>query len=160
MARLSKTYAASAKKDADAQCAAVREQTRSATHRKRDAEIAKLNTAIDHLGHVTIGGRCTAVNAMIRRAATEAPAGISILISDLENDCPPYTLAVATAPGNRVFIVPVGSHTRPIEEWFDSAQARFAQRLPGVRLLESFNLDVVFQFITGGRGVSKLGSRE
>lgn len=46
---------------------------------------------------------------MIRRAATEAPAGISILISDLENDCPPYTLAMTSTPKNRVLIVPLES---------------------------------------------------
>jgi len=150
--RLSKTYASSAKREADAKCDAARDAALAAAHRQRDAEIAKFNAAIDHLGDLRIIGRCTAVNAMIRRAAAETPAGISILISDLENDCPPYTLTVPSEPGNRLFVIPVGSRTRPVEQWFDSAQARFAQRMPAARLVEPFNLDVVFRVILGVRG--------
>lgn len=147
VAKLSRAYAERAMQEAKAKCEASRRFARSEAQKQRTAEIVKLNAAISQVTGMKLTGHCTAVNAMLRRAVTEMPRGISILISDLENDCPPHSLP--TVAGNRLFIIPVGSRSRPVEDWFDSTQARFARQMPGTRFVESFSIDVIIDAIRG-----------
>ena len=156
LARISKTYVEAAKKTASAKCEVGRNQTRIEALKQRKDEISKLNAAIQRLAEMKLGGHCTAVNAMLRRASQETPAGFSILISDLENNCPPLTLPASMPSRNRLFIIAVGSRTRPVEQWFDSAQSHFARIMPSARLLESFNLDNIFQAISGGAKLAQV----
>jgi hypothetical protein len=129
------------------QCDQFRAQTRRETEVGRSTEISKLSAAIDRLAELRLPGRCTAVNALIRRAVRERPNGISIIVSDMENSCvsrePPADLRTE----NQTFLVPVGSRQHPIEESFDSIQARFSHSMPLVQVLESFRLAVIMNAI-------------
>ena len=148
IARLSRTYGESAKRDADRKCDELRAQARRDDGTRRTAEIAKLAAAIDQLAGLNLPGRCTAVNAMIRRAVRETPNGISIVVSDLENSCAAQNLPAALRPENRVFIIPVGSRLHPIETWFDAIQSRFARTMPWIQVIEPFRMESIIDAIT------------
>ena len=145
--QLSKSYADAARREAERQCAERRSQALREDTTRRSAEIAKLAAAIDQLPGLKLPGRCTAVNAMIRRAARETPNGISIVVSDLVSSCA-KGLPANLQPDNQVFIIPVGSLQRPIEDGFDAIQARFAQTMPAVRVVEPYRLDTIINAIT------------
>jgi hypothetical protein len=148
IARLSKTYAESARRDAARQCEELRAQAHREDATRRAAGLAKLAEAIEKLSGLSLPGHCTAVNAMIRRAGRETPNGISIMISDLENTCPSQGLPASLHPENQVFIIPVGSRQHPIEAGFDAIQSRFAQTMPWIRVIEPFRLDTIIEFIS------------
>jgi len=148
LARLSRSYAETAKRDAARQCGERRDQARREAAIQLSAELAKLNGAIDQLAGLKVLGRCTAVNAIIRRAVRETPNGVSIVISDLENSCASRGLAANSQPENLVFVIPVGSRQHPIEEQFEAIQSRLAQTMPGVQVIESFRLEVVMNAIS------------
>jgi hypothetical protein len=147
IARLSKSYAENARREAERLCDARREQARREVTAQRSAEIAKLNAAIDHLSTLHLPGRCTAVNAIIRRAVRETPNGISIVISDVENTCPSRGLPVNLQPDNRVFIIPVSSQQHSIEEGFDAIQERLTRSIPWIEVVESFRLEAIMNAI-------------
>ena len=146
--RLSKPYAEASQRDAARKCDELRAQVRREDNARRSAEIAKLGAAIDQLSGQNLPGHCTAVNAMIRRAARETPNGISIIVSDLENSCASQGLAANLQPENQVFIIPVGSRQRPIEVGFDAIQSRFARTMPWIHVIEPFRLEAIIDLIT------------
>jgi hypothetical protein len=148
IARLSRSYAETARRDASRQCSELQVQARREDSARRSAEIAKLTAAIDQLSGLKLPGRCTAVNAMIRRAVRETPNGISIVVSDLENSCASQGLPANLQPENRVFVIPVGSRQRPIETGFDTIQSRFARTMPWIQVVESFRLEIIIDAIT------------
>jgi hypothetical protein len=147
IARLSKTYAETARREAARKCDELRAQARREDGTRRAAEIAKLLTAIDQLASLNMPGRCTAVNAMIRRAVREIPNGVSIVVSDLQNSCAAQPLPADLQPENRVFIVPVGSQQHPIEASFDAIQSKFARTMPSINVIEPFRMEVIIDTI-------------
>ncbi len=129
------------------QCDQLRQQARKEAETGRSTEISKLAAAIDRLAELKLPGRCTAVNALIRRAARERPNGVSIVVSDMENSCASREPPPNVQPENQTFVIPVGSRQHPIEEEFDGIQARFARTAPWVQVIESFRLEVVMSSI-------------
>src|ERR1017187_5372437 len=123
IAKLSRSYAETARRDAARQCDEFRAKARREAALQRSAEIAKLTEAIDRLSGLKLPGRCTAVNAMIRRAVRESPNGISIVVSDLENSCASQGLPTNLQRENQIFLIPVSSQQHPIEEGFDSIRS-------------------------------------
>ena len=115
--------------------------------RRAAAAIVKLNTAIDQLVLMNLPGRCTAVNAMMRRAVRETPAGVSIVVSDLENTCVSQSLPANLRPENRVFIVPVGSRQHPIEAAFEGIQSRYARTMPWIQVIEPFRMETIIESV-------------
>jgi len=148
IARLSKSYAETAKREAARKCDELRAQARRENSARRSAEIAKLAAAIDQLASMNMPGRCTAVNAMIRRAVRETPNGVSIVVSDLENSCAAQALPAGLQRENRVFIVPVGSKQHPIEAGFDAIQSRFARSMPWIQVIEPFRMELIIDMLT------------
>lgn len=148
IAKLSRTYAENARRDATRQCDAKRDQARRDAAVQRAAEAEKLNSAIDRLSGLRLPGRCTAVNAIIRRAVRESPNGVSIVISDLENSCASRGLPANLRPENKVFLIPVGSRLHSIEEGFEAIQERFARTMPWIQVIESFRMDAIFNAIS------------
>ena len=148
IAKISRTYAAGEKREADRKCDEKRNQVRQQDAARRAAEIAKLTAAIDQLAGMNIQGHCTAVNAMVRRAVRETPNGVSIVVSDLENSCAAQALPANLQPENRVFIVPVGSKQHPIEAGFDAIQSRFARTVPWIQVIEPFRLEAIIDAIS------------
>ncbi|HLN28250.1 MAG TPA: hypothetical protein VE957_07085 [Terriglobales bacterium] len=146
--RLSKPYAETARRDAARKCDELRTQARREDSARRTTEIAKLAAAIDQLAGLNLPGRCTAVNAMIRRAVRETPNGVSIVVSDLENSCVAQGLPANLQPENRVFIIPVGSRQHPIEAGFDAIQSRFARTMPWIQVIEPFRLEAIIDAIS------------
>lgn len=120
------------------------EETQAAA---RAADVSKLNAAIDLLSGLKLTGNCTAVFAAIRRAANEGLSGTSVVVSDMQNDCRSPGLPDNLKADNDVFLVPVSSHSRPIEEAFNSIQASFAS-VRWVRVIEPYRLDLVVQSVT------------
>jgi len=147
IARLSRTAEEAARRESQRKCDGLRDQARREAAVQRSAEIAKLTAAIDNLAGRKFMGRCTAVNAMIRRAATESPNGISVIISDLLNSCASIAVPASIRPENRVFVIPVGSHQRSIEESFDAIQARLGRSLPWLQVVESYRMDAIMEAI-------------
>jgi hypothetical protein len=84
---------------------------------------------------------------MLRRAASETPNGVAILVSDMENDCPPRGLPLGLRMGNKLFVIPVGFRLHPVEERFDEIQYRLAKSMPSVRVIEMFRIQEVFDAI-------------
>lgn len=146
IARLSKAYAETAKREAVRKCEEARNQVRREENARRSAEIAKLTAAIEQLGDLKLPGHCTAVNSMLRRSVRETPNGVSIVVSDLENTCPAQPLPANVRPSNRVFVVPVGSKQHPIEAGFDGIHSRMAQAVPWVCLIEPFRVADIIEF--------------
>jgi hypothetical protein len=146
--RLSKTYAENAKRDAARKCEELRDQAHRDDTARRATEIAKLAAAIDQLAAISMPGRCTAVNAMVRRAARETPNGVSIVVSDLENSCVAQALPAGLQPENHVFIVPVGSKEHPIEAGFDAIESRYARSMPWIQVIEPFRMDLIIAMLT------------
>lgn len=147
IARLSRSYADAEKQKAAQKCDLLRTQARRDSDAQRASEIAKLMAAIDGLSGLKITGRCTAVNAMIRRAAGETPKGVSIIISDLQNTCASSGLPTGVKPDNQVFVIPVASRDRSVEEGFDALQLRFTRALPWLQVIESYRLDTIMNAI-------------
>lgn len=147
IAKISRTYAAGAKREANRKCDEKRNQALQQDNARRAAAIAKLTTAIDQLATMNMAGKCTAVNAMIRRAGRETPNGVSVVVSDLENSCAAQALPANLQPENRVFIVPVGSKQHPIEAGFDAIQARFTRTMPWINVIEPFRINVIIDRI-------------
>lgn len=148
IAKISRSFAETAKRDATRQCDAKRDQARRDAALQRAAEAEKLNAAIDRLSALRLPGRCTAVNAIIRRAVRESPNGVSIVISDLENSCASRGLPTNLRPENQVFLIPVGSRQHSIEEGFDAIQERFARTMPWIQVIESFRMDAILNAIS------------
>src|ERR1017187_577141 len=148
IAKLSRSYAETARRDAARQCDEFRAKARREAALQRSAEIAKLTEAIDRLSGLKLPGRCTAVNAMIRRAVRESPNGISIVVSDLENSCASQGLPTNLQRENQIFLIPVSSQQHPIEEGFDSIQARFARTMPWAQVIEAFRLEIIIDSIS------------
>ena len=146
IARLSKSYAESAKREATRKCEELRTQARNEDDARRSAEIPKLTTAIEQLVELKLTGRCTAVNSMLRRAVRETPNGVSLVVSDLENTCTAQPLPATLQPSNHVFVVLVGSKQHPIEAGFDSIQSRMAQAMPWINVIEPFRLADIIEF--------------
>jgi hypothetical protein len=147
IARLSKTYAETARREAARKCDELRAQAWREDGARRAAEVAKLLTAIDQLASMNMPGHCTAVNAMIRRAVRQIPNGVSIVVSDLQNSCAAQPLPADLQPENRVFIVPVGSQQHPIEASFDAIQSKFARTMASINVIEPFRMEVIIDTI-------------
>lgn len=148
IARLSKSYAENARRDAARKCDELRAQARRDAAIQRAAEIGRLADAVNRLPGLKLPGRCTAVNAIISRAARETPNGISIVITDLENTCSRRGVVIRPELANQVFIVPVGSQQHSIEEGLEGIQSRVGRTMPWARVVESFRLEIIMDFIT------------
>ncbi|HLJ45448.1 MAG TPA: hypothetical protein VKU01_05550 [Bryobacteraceae bacterium] len=125
------------------QCDQLRAAANKEAGVSRAAAIAKLSTTVDRLSEIKLPGRCTAVVAMMRRAARERPNGLSLVITDGENTCPSAEPPPNFRPENRTFLIPVGSREHPIEAGFDAIEARFRRTMPWVKVIEPYRLDVV-----------------
>jgi hypothetical protein len=136
---ISKSYAAVQQR----RCDQLRVVARQGAAKTRSAEISRLSAAIDRLSELKLPGRCTAVNAIIKRAARERPNGVSIVIGDMVNSCAGPAAGADFQQENQIFVIPVGSRQQSIEQSFDSIQGRFASALPWVQVIESFRLEVV-----------------
>ena len=140
---LSKGFAEAHKR----QCEELRAEADREAMRRRSLEIAKLTTAIDRFSGLKLPGHCTALNAVVRRAARERPNAVSIVVSDMENSCASREPPPALQAENQTFVIPVGSRGHPIEEAFDGIQARFARTMPWVQVIELYRLEVVMNSI-------------
>jgi hypothetical protein len=128
------------------QCDKVHSDARRLAETSRSAEISKMNAAIDRIAELKLPGRCTAVNALIKRASHERPGGISVVVSDMEDTCPSQDTGVIR-PENQTFLVPVGSRQHSIEEGFNGIQERFNRTIPWVQVIEPYRLGVVIDAI-------------
>jgi len=148
IAKLSRSYAENARRDAARKCDELRAQARRDAGMQRAAEIGRLADAVNRLPRLKLPGRCTAVNAIISRASRETPNGISIVITDLENTCAWRGAVTKPQPANQVFIIPVGSQQHSIEEGFEGVQSRVARTMPWAQVVESFRLETIMESIT------------
>jgi hypothetical protein len=114
--------------------------------RARLAEISKLTKAVNEFPK--LAGHCTAVNASIKRAASEAPHGVSIVISDMDNSCPSSpALPINLKADNRVYLVPVGSQKHSLEERLEAIKAEFT-RLLWVQVVEPYRLNTIIDALS------------